>query len=396
MTILDKKSITQLRAEIEKLRRDYAQWKSDHLNQQNEQIINKFLLLKAEMKKRKKVLTFKQTFLDQEAAMFQRVAEIRTIPVFPTNHTFTEKKYAPVAPSGTINGDLIRLRETEPYFKNFAVSSPVAWVVGGIVIHPEGTKNDIDILLSIPTEEELKRIIEFRLGRMLPEKIQSRLHLLTEEKGGMSPFTDYIGLYRLIMERIPDAEIVKMEELDLGAEIRLRNKGVEKQKKEAKKALKLDKITPGEFWLMMKCVRGYYPGEAQTLKLFLDIYDEHYEFPSLSSKKYNGEHLLISKLEDDIIIHSEDGKILEKLPNLKNEVKTLKPKVCVLEAELEKWNYSTGQYYPRETVHTGVTEDNYTANVFDILYYKGEIPEDLFEEIGIFDKDKEEWKRKYL
>jgi hypothetical protein len=266
-----------------------------------------------------------------------------------------------------------------------------------VVTHPEGTKNDVDILISIPSEEEFKRIIEFRISRMLPGEIQGRLHLLTEEKGGLSPFTSYLALYRLVMERIPDAEIVKMGEgLDLEAEIRLRTKDVKKQKKEAEKALKSNRITPGEFHLMTKPVRGYYPGKAQTLNLFLDIYDEHYEYPSLSSKKFDGEHLLISKLENDIIIHSEDGKVIEWLSNLKNEVKTLNPEICVLEAELENWDYAKKQHYPRETVTTSVTEDNYTANIFDILYYKGEIPDELFEEIEIFDKDKEEWKKKYL
>ncbi|MCK4816412.1 hypothetical protein KA005_11650, partial [bacterium] len=96
MTDLDKlsdhtkKSVTQLRAEIEKLREKDTKWKADHPNSQNEQIINKFLLIKAELKKRKKSLSFKETDLDLEAKMLTEIAKIKTVPVIPTEHTFKE------------------------------------------------------------------------------------------------------------------------------------------------------------------------------------------------------------------------------------------------------------------------------------------------------------------
>jgi len=278
MSDYTKRSIPELRAAAEKLREEYTKWKSNHLDSQNEQVINKFLLIKAELKKRKSLLAYKDTELDNEAKMLSDIAKIKIIPITPTTHTFgtgflershkckycdesatmaiiwaegrtfipvcdkhkvkaiyqiekinndevediralpmksaegNNKDYAPVNPSGKKLGEVIQLKDIEPHLKNFVVSDPISWLVGGIVTHPEGTKNDIDILLSIPSEKELKRILEFRLYRMLPEKLQKRIQLLTEEKGGLSPFTDYLPLYRLVMERIPDAKIVKMAE----------------------------------------------------------------------------------------------------------------------------------------------------------------------------------------
>lgn len=400
MNDLKKMTPAELKTLVNRLRTEYELWKDKHPGRQNEEVINQFILVKSELKNRGQALLKKSTHLDLEAAALIEVAKIKPIPFVPESHTFDDdafEDYAPVNTSGAKDGDAIKLNQVEPYFKSFVVAHPVTWLVGGVITHKDdGTKGDVDVLITAPNKEELERVISFRLSRMVPEKLRERLHLLCEEKGGLSPFTDFLSLYRLVMERIPDSEVVRMGEgLDIEAEIRLRTKGTEKQAKEAEKALKLDKITSGEFHLMPKPVRGYYPGKAQTLGLFLDIYDKHYEYPSLSSKKFDGEHISIHKLGDKIKVFSEDGEVLEKLPNLKDEVKTLKPEIAVLEAELERWDYPD-QHLPRETVNTRVEEDNFTANVFDILYYKGEVPDDLWEEIQTFDRDKKEWEKNYL
>ena len=90
MAALKDSSITELRAAAEKLRKEYTEWKSNNLNLQNEQVINKFLLIKAELKKRKSVLASKDTDLDIEAKILETIAKIKTIPIVPTEHTFKE------------------------------------------------------------------------------------------------------------------------------------------------------------------------------------------------------------------------------------------------------------------------------------------------------------------
>jgi len=384
-------SVKELQTEANRLRTLYASWRQKNPNLQDEALINLFLMIKKELTQRKQPLKKKETLLDIEAKALEEIAKLKPMPLAPETTTFGNP-YAPVYPSGKEKGEPLKLDEVEPYFKTFIITAPVVWLVGGIIEHPkEGTPNDVDILISLPDQEELARIVLFRLSRMFPEELRSRLHLLLEEKGYVGPFTDSLPIFRLVLERIPDAEIEKM------AEIKLRTKETEQQEIQAQKALKNDRITPGEFWLMTKCLRGYYPGQAQTLDLFLDIYDQHYEYPALSSKKYDGEHIAIHKIDSQVTIHSEDGSLLEKLPNLKSEIKTLKPEICVLEAELENWNYKEKQHYPRESVSTGIEDDMFTANVFDCLYFKGEIPDALDEEINFFDKEGlEKWREKYL
>jgi hypothetical protein len=88
--VSSKKSIAQLRTEAEELREEYTRWKTNHPNSQNEEIINKFLLIMAELKKRKKSLPFKSTNLDLEAKALTEIAKIKTIPIIPTEHTFKE------------------------------------------------------------------------------------------------------------------------------------------------------------------------------------------------------------------------------------------------------------------------------------------------------------------
>ena len=456
-----KKTVTQLRTEAEKLRKDYEKWKADHPNSQNEQVINKFLLIKAELKKRKKSLSFKETDLDLEAKMLSEVAKIKAIPVIPTEHTFeegtlhrshkckycdkpatlkiiwadgrafipvcdkhkekaiyqiekinhdeveeilslpekdaekeeTEKgesekgesEYAPVNPSGKKLGKVMQIKDIEPYFKNFAVCDPISWIVGGIITHPEGTENDVDILLSIPSEKEIKRILEFRIYRMFPEDLQNRLQLLTEERGGLSPFTDYKALYRLVMERIPDAEIVKMgENLDTNAEIRLRTKGTEKQEEEANKAAKNDKITFGEFFLPMKPKRGYLPGQAQTLEFFLSLWEDK-QFPVYSSRKADGINSLwhISK-DGKVKVYTEDGTDeTSSFPQSIEEAKKLSPgHNIILLGEAEWWK--DGQHYPREwtagRIHKAESDEaGIVINVYDMVYFDSDIHKESFE-----------------
>lgn len=437
---LEKMTSDELRTLADQLRSEYEKWKSEHPDSQQEDTINTFILIKRELKKRGAFLQTRGTTLDVEARAFEEIAKIKPVPLIPEEHVFSEtcifcdakpeflvissesegevcysscaehldkvldflpgpvskiekwQSYAPVLPSGKKEGEPLNLKEIAEKIQDFLVGSPMVWLVGGIVERPS-TEGDVDILISIP--EDLEQIIEFRISRMFPSKIRPRLHFLCENQRP-SPFTDNLPLFRLKMERIPDAKIQRMSEEEW-AEVRLRTKGTEKQKAQAEKAIKNNEITPGEFYLHSKPIRGYHANKRQSIDLFLDIYDKHYTYPALSSKKYDGECIEIHRLKDRVVIYSEDGSILNRLLNLKKELKALSPETFVLEAELERWDYGSGLHYPRETVNTNEMNDQFTANVFDILYFKGSIPDKLFEEIECYQKEgKEKWKEKYL
>lgn len=363
------------------LRAKYDLYKRVNPDVQDEEVLNQFLIVKKILSDRK---AFEPTnsILDTEAGKFQGIAKEK----------FGEP-YAEVKSSddGLDNGNPeITLEQIEPGLKSFLAASPVAWLVGGIA-EQKSVKNDADFLISLPEKQELERIIKFRISRSFPFDIRDRLHFLCEQKGYIGAFTDNLPLYRLFVERIPDQEIMKM------AEVRLRTKESGKYKAQAEKAIEKDEITPGEFYLPVKPVRGYLPGKEQTLGLFLDLYDTHYHYPALSSKKFDGMHLEIHKDGDKVTIFSEDGSLLEKLPELKKEITGLLPDKCVIEGELELWNYKIGQHLPRETVNPEVEDDSfYTTNIFECLYFEGKIPKELKDECEIWNRNPEEWKSVYL
>ena len=364
--------------QINKLRQEYESWKKDNPGLQNEGLINRFIILRNQVGTRFKPA---DSLLDIDAASFLKMAE-------PAG-------YAPVRHSGQVQGDPVRLDEILPYFKDFVIAHPVTWVVGGIVTHPEeGSENDVDLLQMFPDLDEIQRVVNFRIYRMLPPNLADRVHGLWENRGARSPFTDFLPLYRLKMERIPEAEIVHMAEGKFTGKVRAKSSDLIRQ--QAAKAWQEDKITPGEFYLSTKPVRGYYPGKPQTMDLFLNIWDEFYKYPGLSSKKMDGEHLIIHKIKDKVVIYSEDGTELPKLPNLKKAVASLPPEVLVFECETEHWDYEKGQHLPRESVDTGVDFDLFTSSVFDCLYFKGLVPTSLIKEVELFQRDPEAWKKQAL
>lgn len=362
------------------LRAKYDLYKKVNPGVQDEDVLNQFLIVKKILSDRK-AFEPSNSILDTDAGKFQDIAD-----------KFGEP-YAEVKSSddGLDNGNPeITLEQIETGLKSFLAVSPIAWLVGGI-IEQKSVKNDVDFLISLPEKQELERIIKFRISRSFPFDIRDRLHFLCEQKGHVGAFTDNLPLYRFLIERIPDQEIVKM------AEVRLRTKESGKYKAQAEEAIEKDEVTPGEFYLPVKPVRGYLPGKEQTLGLFLDLYDTHYHYPALSSKKFDGMHLEIHKDGDKVTIFSEDGSLLEKLHELKKEIKNLLPSKCVIEGELELWNYKIGQHLPRETVNPEVDDDSfYTTNVFECLLFEGKIPKELKEECEIWDKDPEEWKSVYF
>ena len=376
---LKNKSTAELKTLANRLRTRYDIFKTDKPFQQNEEMINEFLLIKAELKNRKENLLSRNTSLDIDARAFVRIAQIKLIPTTPTDHTFDD--LAPVKPSGDDKGNPVVFDNIEPYFKSFIVTSPAIWIVGGVVEHPEeGTVGDIDILVNVPSQDELEKIIAFRIHRMFPPEMRDRLHIIFEKKGGLSPFTNNLELFRLKLERVPDAEIQEMMEdnWDPFAEIRLRTKGTEKAAKEANKAAKEDKITFGEFFLPQKPTRGYIPGQAQTLDYFISLWKDN-QFPVYSSRKADGLHTEwhISKT-GTAKVYTEDG--VDETSSFPETIKKAKELTSgndmIFLAEVEWWDGK--QHYPREVaagnVHkTEPNESGIIVNVYDCVYYDGDI-----------------------
>jgi len=388
-----------VKEEIQKLRNLYDGYLKNHPNGCSETILNKFLILI----KKDESYELADHALDREAYNFeQRYKKEKIKPTrYPmTPKTFVEDKdLAKIYSSGEQLSEIsIRIKDFIDNIKSFVAVNPISWIVGGVVNNEDdGSKNDIDILISIPTRDELEKIIMFRIARMVSPEIRKRISFLPEsEHSYVGPFTNNLPLFRLTVERIQDAEIAKMSEA-AGVKLRIKSDEVAKRTDEANDAIKMDKITPGKYHLHAKPVRGYKVGEAQTLENFLNIYDRYYSFPSLSSKKLDGMNTSISKIGDEVIIFSEDGSSLIKLENLKNEIKKLKPSKCVLMAELESWDFEQGQHLPRESVNPNIDDDKFVANVYDVLYFKGEIPDELYDEIEYFDKEGAiKWREKYL
>jgi len=363
----------------------------------HEPIVNEFILLITDYKD----YEMQDRKLDMDAFDFIYKAEKNLFrPCIPQNsYTFIEdSELAKIMPSGEKMSDIaVKVGDFIEDIKSFIAVSPISWIVGGVVNNEKGSQNDVDILITVPERKELEKIIMFRIARMVNKDIRKRISFLPEpNRSYVGPFTNNLPLFRLTVERIPDAEVQKMAE-DADVKLRIKSEDVEKRTAEANKAIINDKITPGEYYKPAKPVRGYINDKPQTVTLFLDIYDKNYEYPALSSKKLDGSRLLVSKIQDKTIIFSEDGSKLDKLHNLKSLIKNLDVEKLVVEGELENWDYGNKQHLPRESVNTNIDDDNFVLNVFDCLYFKGEIPDALYSEIEYYDKEGiENWKKKYL
>jgi len=398
-----------LKAELARLRSKYTAWKAVHPELQNEEMINQFLLLKARFKTEGIAFKDINSPLDRDSKSLQ---DLSIIPEVPTSHHFAQP-FAPVRPSGKIDGKTICLDDFLPYLKDFIIASPTSWIVGGAAEH-DNTRGDLDMLHMLPTTKEISRIIDFRIFRMLPPHLAERIHSLWESRGARSPFTAFLPLYRLRCERIPRAQIVPMSEQEslLGqehelkpspfspswpgespppsssgpsfSEIHLRTKGTEKQEREANEAAKNDQITFGEFFVPQKPTRGYVSGQAQTLEFFLSLWKDE-QFPVYSSRKADGINSIwhISKA-GKVVMYTEDGSNeTSSFPVTILESKKLAPgHDIILLAEVEWWQKG---HFPREYTAGKVhqiqpDEEGIVVNVYDIVYFDGDIHKKPFEE----------------
>lgn len=133
------------------------------------------------------------------------------------------KRYAPIASGSIGTKPEIKLQDVLPHFgKEFLLRSPIAYLVGSLANNGK-TKNDIDILIRGPIDEATEHILKFRIGRMLPPELSSRV----EYHGGAAsdpisdggPFTAYCPLYDLVVKRRNDYQaVVEMRDSDIPIE----------------------------------------------------------------------------------------------------------------------------------------------------------------------------------
>jgi hypothetical protein len=121
-----------------------------------------------------------------------------------------KREMAIINRSGEVQGEVIKVDEILPHFKDFKLRKPYIYLVGGLANHGS-TRGDIDVLVSDSDETApwIRDIVEFRLGRSLPASLSKRLHVHFDRERG--PFTNHIELYDLCVERInPDNEVKEM------------------------------------------------------------------------------------------------------------------------------------------------------------------------------------------
>jgi len=247
-------------------------------------------------------------------------------------------KNATTLPSGKQQGELIKLEDIVQKFEDFTISKPFISLTGGIVNNSE-TTGDIDILINGKEDDPDVQKAVFRISRMFKEPLRSRLHFLfaTDFNG---PFTSYYPLYNEKIERIEQSEVVELA----GKFIKPLKAGV-RAEREIFKAEDVKKEIPEK------------------------------SFPLAVQVKYDGLRGQIHKNEDQVLVFSDDGKLIGKqLPKLVEAVKKLPD--CVLDCEIEQW--IDGKHIGREVIagktHQSEPFDDtgVVANIFDIMEWEGD------------------------
>ena len=152
-------------------------------------------------------------------------------------------------------------------------------------------------------------------------------------------------------------------------QLRAAPKNIEKQ---ADKSRREDRIIISRMFYPMKPVRGAPSGAPQTVDNFMRVANT---YPWLVSKKYDGNTIIIFKLEDKAKIFSDDGKeITNFIPSLYQAVVDIPLTSFVCLAEMELW--VDGIHYPRESVRQALTSRKYyephlIANIFELVYING-------------------------
>jgi len=154
-------------------------------------------------------------------------------------------------------------------------------------------------------------------------------------------------------------------------QLRAAPKNIEQQ---AKQTQREDRISISRMFYPMKPVRGASMGEPQTIENFMRLIEKE-AYPCLTSKKFDGNTMIIFKLADEVRIYSDDGRNnTSKLPSLVSEIVKYSVTSFIALAELELW--VDGVHYPRESVRQAMSsrpqyEPHLSANIFELVYVNG-------------------------
>ncbi|MEA1957620.1 MAG: hypothetical protein U9N01_04615 [Euryarchaeota archaeon] len=288
-----------------------------------------------------------------------------------------DEELAPVGASGVKRGEEVSLEDVLPYFKPFYIAKPYISLVGGLATRGK-TKGDIDIYIARKTRD---KIAEFRISRMLPEELASRLHFLypNEEEDTEGVYTNNVNLYSLKLEASEERKIELMSA------------------DESKAEDAADKIELFKFRKLLKPAHGRYKGEMYSVDSLIELVDakpEWYEKGIYVQKKFDGIHVRCDVKNGTARIWTEEGnEITDKLPTLVGALKKAAGSHnIVIVGELEFWKDKAHQSRQETTaiIHTKNVhehEDKIILNAFDCLYYDKDIHDEAYTE-------REPWLRK--
>ena len=368
-----------------------------------EQVINVASLIYAEMKRRgmDPGILGKEEYSAMDKELFEIVSEgkveknylegLSNADNWQSTHPDPKRDLAIINPSGENLGDVIRLDEILPYFKDFYTSKPFIYLVGGLCNHPKkGTTGDIDILIREPKPRGNERLpLLFRLYRMFPPELWPRLQILWSDDD-FGPFTNYVPLYNQLIERTRDKEVVLMSreeddypEFRKDSEVQLEEEdALRTSKAEIKTAAEESRqrgIKPFRFFEMLKGIAGYRKQEIYSIEGLKDVLKPK-DYPYEVDEKYDGMRVQIHKRGDTVKILSIDGENhTKKLKDMVEDLLEWKHDL-VLDAEITGWtkSYRKGKHLGRSDVagfihaRDPIPENVHLfANIFDILYLDG-------------------------
>jgi len=260
-------------------------------------------------------------------------------------------------------GRQVTLQEILSHFKDFYIRRPAIYLIGGLPSNQE-TTGDIDILIDKNPDPEHDLPIIFRLYRMLPSDLWPRLHIIYNTPDGpRGPYTTYIPLYDIKIERSNTREIVQMSKIDTH-----------------------NSLKPGHFFRQQKPRPARPKGEKFTVKAVLDFIETHETWrTNLQSKgiivepKYDGLRVQIHRGHSTVTIWTEDGTDITQRPAIQEIRKWADrsiPPMTILEGEIEAWS-QRGNHMPRWVAsglvhrhehHPSMDSVTLTFTAYDLLY----------------------------
>lgn len=314
-------------------------------NPQDEEVINAYILLTAELKKRK--------------IEFSVVKEL--------------EQFAKKLREGWLDNFLMgKMKEIQEIGNIILVPNYVNWTGSSLYVK-DRMPNDLDIVI---------RDSKINPDWFLKIKREMQKVMETEPCFHMTPTGPnwrHLPVLHLGLIPVKNPEFVEVGKEEPGyAERFYEQRAASPEiRKEAEQSEKEDRVKVGRFFLMQKPTRAAKPNHRMSIDYFISLFKpEDFKAGILSSKKYDGMAIQIHKDGDKIKIWSEDGEdITPKLPTLVDTISKLDGESFVLGAELEMW--IKDKHQPREAVagkihEKEVDDTNLIANVFTLMYHKGE------------------------